>query len=76
MAYKYDVVLKKGKVIDPTTNLNGVMDIGIKEGKIVEIAPEISETLALENFDVAGLYVVPGIIDIHTHSSAGEANLS
>ena len=70
MAYKYDVVLKKGKVIDPTTNLNGVMDIGIKEGKIVEIAPEISETLALENFDVAGLYVVPGIIDIHTHSSA------
>ena len=30
MAYKYDVVLKKEKVIDPTTNLNGVMDIGIK----------------------------------------------
>ena len=44
--------------------LTGLWILELK-GKIVEIAPEISETLALENFDVAGLYVVPGIIDIH-----------
>ena len=70
MAYKYDVVLKSGIVIDPVTKLNRVMDIGIKEGKIIEIAPEISAALARENFDLAGLYVVPGIIDIHIHASA------
>ncbi len=70
MVYKYDAVLKNGFVIDPVTKLNGIMDIGIKEGKIAEIAPAIGTASALESFDLTGLHVIPGIVDIHTHVSA------
>lgn len=69
MAYKYDILLKNGNVVDPVTKLNGIMDIGIKDGKIIEISPEISAILAEENFDLSGHFVVPGLIDLHVHAS-------
>jgi hypothetical protein len=70
MAYKYQIILQKGFVIDPISKRNGIMDIGIANGKIVEIAPEINPTLAEENFDLHGLHVIPGLVDLHTHASA------
>ena len=57
-------------MIDPVTKLNGVMDMCIKEGKIIEITPEINATLAEENFDISGYYVVPGLVDLHVHASS------
>jgi dihydroorotase len=63
----YDLVLKGGQVIDPANNLNGRMDVGITAGKIVRLAPNIPYKAAAQRVDVSGLYVTPGILDIHTH---------
>ncbi|MHC1761280.1 MAG: amidohydrolase family protein [Negativicutes bacterium] len=69
MAYKYDILLKNGIVADYATDRDVRSDVGIQDGKVVEIATEINPTDARDVYDVAGQYVVPGIIDIHTHFS-------
>lgn len=70
MAYRYDILLKNGTVVDYATDREGFMDVGIKDGKIVALGPEIDPAQAQESFEVNGQYVVPGIIDVHTHISA------
>lgn len=70
MTYKYDVILKGGTVVDPVTKLNEIQDVGIKDGKIIEIKESINPCLAEESFELAGYYVMPGIVDLHVHSSA------
>lgn len=69
MAYRYDIVLKNGTVADYATDQEGILDMGITDGKIVELAPDINPALARDVFDVTGRHIVPGIIDIHTHFS-------
>jgi len=70
MSYQFDLLLKNGRVVDPITNKDGIMDVGIVEGKIVEIAPSICPTLSQDVVDVTGKMVVPGIIDLHVHASS------
>ena len=64
---RYDLVLKGGHVIDPKNSINQAMDLAISGGKIVLVAPSISPSDAKKTVDVAGLYVTPGLIDIHVH---------
>ena len=64
---KYDLLIRNGHVIDPGNEINGKMDVAIKDGKIASVAPEISSELAKEAVDAKGYYVVPGLVDIHTH---------
>lgn len=66
-AQTYSVVIKGGHVIDPKNNINGIMDIAINEGKIVQVAKTIDAKGALQVVDAKGLYVTPGLIDMHTH---------
>ena len=70
MSYKYDLILKNGTLVDPVNGRNGPADLGIKEGKVLEVAPELDPTLALDSFDLRGKHLVPGIIDLHVHASA------
>lgn len=70
LAQPYDLLIKKGHVIDPKNNLNGVMDVAILDGKIAEVASKISKE-AKKTVDATGLYVVPGLIDIHGHHHYG-----
>jgi dihydroorotase-like cyclic amidohydrolase len=70
MAYKYDLVLKNGYLVDPVNNQEGPADIGISAEKVAEVSPDIDPTQALDSFDLSGLHVVPGIIDLHVHASA------
>ena len=70
MAYRYDVVIKNGIVVDYATDREELSDIGIKDGKIAEIACGIDPAQAEEALDIKGQYAVPGIIDVHTHISA------
>ena len=67
LAQPYSVVIKGGHVIDPKNNINGVMDVAINEGKIVQVAKNIDAKGATQVVDAKGLYVTPGLIDIHTH---------
>jgi len=69
MAYRYDILLKNGLVVDPTTQREGIMDLAVRDGQIVEVAPDLDPTQAKELFDMTGLCVVPGIIDLHVHAS-------
>jgi dihydroorotase len=63
----FDLVLKGGQVIDPANNLNARLDVGISAGKIIRLAADIPPNSAAQSVDVSGLYVTPGILDIHTH---------
>jgi dihydroorotase len=68
---QYDLLLKGGHVIDGRNKINGVRDVGIKDGKVASIAASLVSSRALRVLDVSGLYVTPGIVDIHTHVYAG-----
>ena len=64
---KYDVLLKGGHVIDPASNISGVMDVAIAEGKVAAVDRNLPATDAKRTIDVSDLYVSPGFIDIHVH---------
>ena len=68
---QYDLLLQNGHVIDAKNNLDAVRDVAIKDGKIAAVAPKIDAAQALKTVDVKGLYVTPGLIDIHVHVYAG-----
>ncbi|MEQ1910099.1 MAG: amidohydrolase family protein [Vicinamibacterales bacterium] len=64
---RYDVVIKGGRVIDPSVRLDAVRDIGIMNGRIVAVEASLAAD-ATETIDARGKLVVPGLIDIHTHA--------
>ena len=66
-AQTYDLLLKGGHVIDPKNKVNGVMDVAIAAGKIARVAANIPPSEAKRVASVGGLYVTPGLIDIHVH---------
>jgi dihydroorotase len=68
---QYDLLLKGGHVIDPKNNLNKPMDVAIANGKIAAVEADIAESKAEKVVDVKGLYVTPGLLDIHVHLYAG-----
>jgi len=60
------LLIKNGRVMDPKSGLDQVCDVLVEDGKIVKIAPQISEKDA-EIIDATGLVVAPGLVDIHVH---------
>lgn len=66
-AQTYSIVIKGGHVIDPKNNINEPMDIAVKDGKIALIAKSIDEKEGIQVVNATGLYVTPGLIDIHVH---------
>lgn len=65
-----DLLIKNGHVIDPKNNIDAVMDIAILDNKIVEVAKKISKE-AKKTVDATGLYVTPGLVDLHGHHFFG-----
>ncbi len=70
IAQEYSVVIKGGHVIDPRNNINGIMDVAISGDKIALAAPNIDPGKA-QVVDAKGLYVTPGLIDLHSHNFFG-----
>ena len=66
-----EILLKGGHVIDPKNGINGIMDVSIVAGKIARVAMDITPGANATLVDVKGLYVTPGLIDIHTHAFWG-----
>jgi dihydroorotase len=64
---RYDLLLKGGHVIDSKNGVDRVMDVGISGAKIARVAPAIDSGEAKQTVDLTGLYVTPGLIDIHVH---------
>lgn len=68
----YDLLLKGGHVIDARNGVNAVRDVAIKDGRIAAVAANIPATQATKAVDVTGLYVTPGLVDIHVHVYPGD----
>jgi dihydroorotase len=64
---EFDLLIKGGHVIDPRNGINAVMDVAATGGKVVQVAGTIARERAREVADASGLYVTPGLIDIHAH---------
>ena len=67
----YDLLLQGGRVVDPSTGLDGVHDVAVEGGAIARIAPNIARTEATRTIDVSGKVVAPGLIDLHAHVFEG-----
>ena len=67
----YDLVLKGGRVVDPSSGLDGVLDVAVENGKIVRVAAGIAPTETARVIEVGGKIVTPGLIDLHAHVFEG-----
>jgi dihydroorotase len=74
-APRYDLLLKSGHVIDPANHVDTVMDVAVLKDKIAAVEKDISASQASKVVDASGLYVTPGLIDIHVHVGHGGAPL-
>ncbi len=66
-AATYDLIIRGGRVIDPSLSLDAVRDVAIVAGKIAAVETNITGDAA-ETIDARGKIVAPGLIDIHTHA--------
>jgi dihydroorotase len=73
---QFDLLLKGGHVIDPANHLDGTFDVAVSGGKIAAVEKDIPAARARKVIDVSGLYVTPGLVDIHTHIGHGGAPLN
>jgi dihydroorotase len=64
---KHDLLLKGGHLIDPKNNIDARMDVAVRAGKVSAVAANIDPSTAQRTLDVSGLYVTPGLIDVHVH---------
>ena len=71
LAQTHNIVIKNGHVIDPKNNIDEILDVAISNGKIVQVAKNIDTRNAKQIVDAKGLYVTPGLVDIHVHVFAG-----
>lgn len=68
---KYDIAVIGGHVIDPKNNIDELMDVAISNGKIAMVSKSIDRKQAKRIVNAKGLYVTPGLIDMHAHGFFG-----
>lgn len=69
---RFDFVIRNGQIVDPATDLKEVLDVGVKDGRIVAIEPSLPDSADCV-YDASGNFVCPGLIDFHTHVYWGDA---
>lgn len=65
--HRFDTVITGGHVIDPASRKDGRFDVAILDGRIVAVEPEIDAGRARRQINAEGQFVVPGLVDLHTH---------
>lgn len=65
----YDLLIKGGHVIDAANDIDAQMDLAIAGRVVAAVEPEILESHARRVVDASGMYVIPGLIDIHAHTT-------
>ena len=69
LAATYDLIVKGGRVIDPSLGIDAVRDVAIAGGRIAAVEANIAAEGAPDIVDARGKLVVPGLIDVHTHAA-------
>ena len=64
---EYDLLLKGGYLIDPKNGISGRRDVAISDGLVVAVSESIEASEADRTFDLSGLYITPGLVDLHVH---------
>ena len=67
-AVRYDLIIRGGRVVDPSVRLDAIRDVAISGGRIAAVDASIAAE-ATDTIDARGKLVVPGLIDIHTHTA-------
>lgn len=67
---QFDLLLSGGHLIDPANNIDGPHDVAITGGKVAAVDASIPADSARQVIDMSGTYVMPGLVDIHTHMFA------
>jgi len=71
----YDLILRGGRVIDPSQKLDAVIDVAFSGGKVAQIGPGLKTDAETDVRDLSGFIVTPGLIDLHTHVYWGGTSL-
>ena len=71
----FDLILRGGRLIDPSQKLDAVTDIAFAAGKVAMVGNALKADPATDVRDVSGLVVTPGLIDLHTHVYWGGTSL-
>jgi dihydroorotase len=66
LAASYDLIVKGGRVVDPSRKINAILDVAITGGRIAAVTANI-EAGTVEILDARSKIVVPGLLDVHTH---------
>ncbi|MBU3620387.1 amidohydrolase family protein [Polynucleobacter sp. CS-Odin-A6] len=64
----YDLLVTGARVIDPSQNLDSIMDIGIRNGRIVDIQKDLPRDKAAQQINASGKIITPGLVDLHAHT--------
>src|SRR5262245_11313581 len=71
----YDLILKGGHLVDPSQNIDGVMDVAFAGGKVAAVGSNLKADAGTATRNLAGKFVTPGLIDLHTHVYWGGTSL-
>src|ERR1700748_2716353 len=71
----FDLILRGGRVIDPSQKLDAVIDVGFAGGKVAQVGSGLKADSTTDVRDVSGAIVTPGLIDLHTHVYWGGTSL-
>ena len=66
-AQQFDILIKGGHLIDPKNSIDEIMDVALSDGKIAKVASQIPEDNAKKTIHAKGMYITPGLIDMHVH---------
>src|SRR5579859_8113608 len=75
MMMSFDLVLRGGRVVDPSQKLDVVTDVAFSGGKVAAVGSGLKADPATQVRDVSGYIVTPGLIDLHTHVYWGGTSL-
>lgn len=65
---EYDLLIRRGRIIDPASGLDAPADVAVRSGRIAEVSRDpLDPARATQAIDAMGLIVTPGLIDMHTH---------
>jgi len=71
----YDLILRGGRIIDPSQRLDAILDVGFRDGKVAKVGRQLQGDQRTDVRQVDGLIVTPGLIDLHTHVYWGGTSL-